>query len=59
MKTGMHCKNKWNTLKASYNQINKYLLKLGIHWDPVCGANIQGAAAEEAWSNYVSNPMLA
>ncbi|KAG0704706.1 hypothetical protein DFH29DRAFT_997400 [Suillus ampliporus] len=44
MKTGAHCKNKWN-------------LKLGIHWDPVVGANIQGTAAEEAWSDYVGRPL--
>ncbi|KAG0701380.1 hypothetical protein DFH29DRAFT_806325 [Suillus ampliporus] len=52
-KTGAHCKNKWNLLKSGYNQINKYLQKSGVHWDPVVGANIQGTAAEEAWSDYV------
>ncbi|KAG2038701.1 hypothetical protein BDR03DRAFT_981439 [Suillus americanus] len=41
-KTGIH-----------YTQINKYLQKSGVHWDPVVGANIQGKAAEDAWSDYV------
>ncbi|KAG0692610.1 hypothetical protein DFH29DRAFT_1045473 [Suillus ampliporus] len=57
MKTGAHCKNKWNLLKSGYNQINKYLQKSGVHWDPVVGANIQGTATEEAWSDYVGRPL--
>jgi rubredoxin len=43
-----------NQLKGAYNQINKYLQKSGVHWDPARGANNQGTAAEEAWSDYVS-----
>ncbi|KAG2033026.1 hypothetical protein BDR03DRAFT_985280 [Suillus americanus] len=51
--TGIHCRGKWNTLKSGYTQINKYLQKSGVHWDPVVGANIQGKAAEDPWSDYV------
>ncbi|KAG0695325.1 hypothetical protein DFH29DRAFT_1005582 [Suillus ampliporus] len=57
MKTGAHCRNKWNLLKSRYNQINKYLQKLGVHWDPMVGAKIQGTATEEAWSDYVSKSL--
>ncbi|KAG1806381.1 uncharacterized protein HD556DRAFT_1436348 [Suillus plorans] len=56
MKTGAHCRNKYTSLKAAFNQINKYRNKSGIHWDPEIGANIQGRAAEDAWSAYLTNP---
>ncbi|KAG1747501.1 hypothetical protein EDD22DRAFT_739141, partial [Suillus occidentalis] len=45
VKIGVHCKTKWNA--GAYNQINKYLQKSGVHWDPTLGANIQGTATEE------------
>ncbi|KAG2033664.1 hypothetical protein BDR03DRAFT_984850 [Suillus americanus] len=44
-KTGIHCRGKWNTLFEVW--------KSGVHWDPVVGANIQGKATEDAWSDYV------
>jgi tyrosine-protein phosphatase YwqE len=50
----LHYHTNLNQLKGAYNQINKYLQKSGVHWDPTLGANIQETAAKEAWSDYVS-----
>ncbi|KAG1805324.1 uncharacterized protein BJ212DRAFT_1304109 [Suillus subaureus] len=55
IKTGVHCRNKFTSLKGSFNQINKYCHKSGVHWDPQIGANIEGTAAEGAWTSYITN----
>ncbi|KAG0691772.1 hypothetical protein DFH29DRAFT_883750 [Suillus ampliporus] len=53
-------KNSWphedrGTLQEQMELIE--IQKLGIHWDPVVGAKIQGTATEEAWSDYVSKSL--
>ncbi|KAG1778079.1 hypothetical protein EV702DRAFT_1196498 [Suillus placidus] len=55
LKTGGHCKNKWLSLKQTYNTIETYQNnKSGCHWDNERGANIPGPAAEAVWEDYVS-----
>ena len=41
-------------LKATYNAIQTYRSKSGVHWDDEHGGNIQGAVATATWDEYMS-----
>ncbi|KAG2123687.1 hypothetical protein BD769DRAFT_1741898 [Suillus cothurnatus] len=54
-KTNRRCRNKWNSLKGIYREIQNYHNVSGAHWDNVHGAGINGEAAREVFNNYVSS----
>ncbi|KAG0701560.1 hypothetical protein DFH29DRAFT_1000100 [Suillus ampliporus] len=55
MKTGVHCKNKFSSLKLHLNKINYWHNRSGCHWDNMHGTNIQGPSAEEEWTSYINS----
>ncbi|KAG2364077.1 hypothetical protein BDR07DRAFT_1375373 [Suillus spraguei] len=60
-KTNRCCRNKWNSLKGIYWEIQNYrnVNVSGAHWDNVHGAGINGEAAWEVFNNYVSSSLIA
>ncbi|KAG2358145.1 hypothetical protein BDR07DRAFT_1489822 [Suillus spraguei] len=55
LKMSKHCKNKWNSLKATYQEIQNYHSVSRAHCDSVNGAGIHGAAAMEVFNSYVGS----
>ncbi|KAG1821081.1 uncharacterized protein BJ212DRAFT_1265841, partial [Suillus subaureus] len=54
IKTGGHCKTKWQSLKTIYHVIENYHLHTsGTHWDNQIGAGIEGKAASDVWDAYM------
>ncbi|KAG2360141.1 hypothetical protein BDR07DRAFT_1207182, partial [Suillus spraguei] len=54
-KTSKRCRNKWNSLKGTYREIQNYHNVSGAQWDNIKGAGIEGEAALEVFNSYVGS----